>query len=211
MSPQKLNLSLKKLHIIILAAGSSSRLGQPKQLLKLGGKTLLAQICETALSIENQGVMVVLGAHCEAIKPAIEHLPMQVVYNEKWAEGMGGSIACGMAVLPETTDAVLLLLCDQPFVSTVFLKNLVEKWRYSNSHFVASQYGGSFGPPAVFSKKMFPELAALTGQQGAKKLMLAHAADMEVIDFPEGEKDIDTEADLALLHDFAKLKRSQQP
>ncbi|MBI1225093.1 MAG: NTP transferase domain-containing protein [Bacteroidetes bacterium] len=190
---------MEKLSIVILAAGSSSRLGQPKQLLKLGKKTLLAHICETALSIENQGVVVVLGAHCEAIKPTIEHLPVQLVFNEKWADGMGGSVSCGIANLPAEADGVLLLLCDQPFVSAAFLKNLVDRWRSTNSLIFASQYGSSFGPPAIFSKKLFPELTTLTGQQGAKKLMLSHQSEMALIDFPEGEKDIDIPADLALL------------
>lgn len=197
---------MEKLSIIILAAGSSSRLGQPKQLLKLGEKTLLAQICETALSIENQGVVVVLGAHCEAIKPAVGPLPTKVVFNEKWAEGMGSSIACGMSHLPENTDGVLLLLCDQPFVSTAFLEKLVEKWHSSDSLIVASQYGGSFGPPAVFHLKLFAELAALQGQQGAKKMMEKHRGELLLVDFPEGEKDIDTVRDLILLEEFLKVK-----
>lgn len=185
-------MSMKKPSILVLAAGASSRLGQPKQLLKLGGKTLLTQICETAVSIENQGVVVVLGALCEAIKPTLANLPVQVVFNEKWAEGMGSSIACGMKNLPEKSEAVLLLLCDQPFVTTVFLENLVEKWRTSDGAIVASQYGGSFGPPAIFDQKLFTELAELEGHQGAKKLMEKHRAELSLMDFPKGEMDVDT-------------------
>ncbi len=190
---------MPRLAILILAAGASTRLGQPKQLVRLGDKTLLAQICETALSIENQQVTVVLGAHCEATKPTVSHLPVQLVFNEKWAEGMGGSIACGMAHLPENTDAVLLLLCDQPFVTTAFLEKLVGKWHPSTSSIVASQYGGSFGPPAIFHQKLFGELAALGGQQGAKKLMEKHRSELITVDFPEGENDMDTPADLLQL------------
>ncbi len=190
---------MEKLSVVILAAGASTRLGQPKQLLKLGARTLLMQICETALSIENQGVVVVLGAHCEVIKPAVESLPVQVVFNEKWVEGMGSSIACGMSHLPENTDSVLLLLCDQPFVSTSFLEKLVEKWHFFGCAIVASQYGGSFGPPAIFHQKLFVELAALKGQQGAKKLMEKHRSEMSLVDFPEGEKDVDTPEDLGWL------------
>jgi molybdenum cofactor cytidylyltransferase len=185
----------RNIAIVMLAAGASTRLGQPKQLLRLGGKTLLAQICETALGVENQQVIVVLGANFEAIKPAIQHLPVQVFTNEKWAEGMGSSIACGMAHLPENADAVLLLLCDQPFVTTILLEKLVEKWRLSAASIVASAYGGSFGPPALFDQKYFPELAALQGQQGAKKLMEKHRENLKLVDFPEGATDIDTVED----------------
>ena len=193
---------MSKIGVLILAAGASTRLGQPKQLLRLGEKTLLAQICETALSIENQRVVVVLGANCEAIKPSIEHLPVKVVFNEKWAEGMGSSIACGMAHLPKKTEAVLLLLCDQPFVTPIFLEKLVEKWSTSDCSIVASQYGDSFGPPTIFHQKLFGELAALSGQQGAKKLMEKHRAELLLVDFPEGEMDIDTPEDLTHLQQF---------
>lgn len=185
----------KNIAIVVLAAGASTRLGQPKQLLRLGEKTLLAQICETALAVENQQVIVVLGAHCEAIKPAIEHLPVQVFTNEKWAEGMGGSIACGLAHLPENSDAVLLLLCDQPFVTPDLLKKLLEKWRSAECLIVASAYGSSYGPPAVFDQKLIAELAGLQGQKGAKKLMEKYRENLELVDFPEGATDIDTVED----------------
>ncbi len=189
---------MKSLCTIILAAGASTRLGQPKQLLLMGEKTLLAQICGAALTLENQRVIVVLGAYCEAIKPAIEQLQVEVFINENWQTGMGSSIACGMAHLPEGTDAVLLLLCDQPFVTPVFLKNLVGKWRSAPCLIAASAYAGTFGPPAIFDKKLFAELAALQGQQGAKQVMERHRVQMELVDFPEGAADIDTPEDVAV-------------
>ncbi|MCU0348867.1 MAG: nucleotidyltransferase family protein [Saprospiraceae bacterium] len=188
-----------KIAALILAAGASTRLGQPKQLVQLAGKTLLERACETALSIDNQAVVVVLGAHCEAIKPAIEHLPVKTHVNENWQAGMGSTIAFGMAQLPPDADAVLLLLCDQPFVTYDLLENLVGKWRENPSHVIASAYGGSFGPPAVFGKRYFAELAALNGQQGAKKLMERHREQRLLVDFPEGEMDVDTEEDLKRL------------
>jgi molybdenum cofactor cytidylyltransferase len=187
------------LHILLLAAGASTRLGQPKQLVRKRGKTLLEHACETAISIENQGLTVVLGAYCEAIKPAIEHLPMRIVVNENWETGMGSTIARGMASLPPDADSVLLLLCDQPFVSKGLLKDLVEKWRQYPDHIVASAYGGSYGPPAIFGKEYFDGLAALQGQQGAKKLMERHTDKLLLVDFPDGILDVDTPADLERL------------
>ena len=197
--------------IIVLAAGASTRLGQPKQLLRLGDKTLLAQICETALSIENQQVVVVLGANCEAIKPAVEHLPVEIIFNEKWSEGMGRSIACGMSQLRPDAGAVLLLLCDQPFVTTDFLSDLVGKWRNSPVQIVASSYAGTFGPPAIFDQKLFPELAALQGQQGAKKLMEKHRAQLALVDFPDGEKDVDTPGDWERIGELASQTIGRNP
>ncbi len=195
----------KNLHILLLAAGASTRLGQPKQLVHLDGQPLLEQACRTALSIENRGVTVVLGAHCGAIKPAVEHLPVRILVNENWESGMGSSIACGMASLPPNTDAVLLLLCDQPFVYTHLLNQLVAKWQQHPDHIAASSYGGSYGPPAVFGMEYFEGLAALQGQQGAKKLMQQHKDKLLLIDFPEGILDIDTPADLSrIFHETMK-------
>ena len=185
-----------KIAALILAAGASTRLGQPKQLVQLAGKTLLERACETALSIDNQAVVVVLGAHSEAIKSAIEHLPVKTLVNENWQTGMGSTITCGMSQLPPDADAVLLLLCDQPFVTYDLLEKLVGKWRNKLDHVIASAYCGSFGPPAVFGKRYFAELAALNGQQGAKKLMERHREQLLLVDFPEGEMDVDTEEDL---------------
>ena len=181
-----------KLTVVVLAAGASTRLGQPKQLLRLGKKTLLEQICETAMSVENQRVVVVLGAFCEAIKPTIAHLPVEIFVNEKWPTGMGSSIACGMSHLLTDTAAVLLLLCDQPFLTTDFLKKLVEKWRSSNCPIVASAYAETFGPPAIFDQKFFLELAELHGHQGAKGVMELHREQLALVDFPEGADDMDT-------------------
>ncbi len=185
-----------KIAALILAAGASTRLGQPKQLVQLAGKTLLERACETALSIDNQAVVVVLGAHSEVLKSAIEHLPVKTLVNENWQSGMGSTIACGMAQLPHDADAVLLLLCDQPFVTHDLLEKLVEKWQENPDHVIASAYSGSFGPPAVFGKRYFEELTALNGQQGAKKLMERHREQLLLVDFPDGEMDVDTEEDL---------------
>ena len=128
----------------------------------------------------------------------IEQLPVEVFVNENWLTGMGSSIACGMSHLPEGTDAVLLLLCDQPFVTPFFLKKLVEKWCSTDCHILASAYAGTFGPPAIFDQKLFPELAALQGLQGAKRVMERHREQMELVDFPEGAVDIDTPEDVAV-------------
>jgi molybdenum cofactor cytidylyltransferase len=198
-------MKMDTLHILLLAAGASTRLGQPKQLLVLGGQTLLERTCKAALSIDNHGVTVVLGAHCEAIRPAIAHLPVRTVLNERWNEGMGSSIACGMAHLPPDAGAVLLLLCDQPHVTGPYLQKLLRAFRSANADIAASAYGGSFGPPAIFGRRHFPDLAALSGHQGAKKLLERHRGQALAIDFPEGEVDIDTPTDCGLRIDGLRI------
>ena len=190
--------STEKIAIVLLAAGASTRLGQPKQLLKFGEKTLLEKITEVALSTGCQPVVIVLGAFFEKIQSEVVHMPVTILNNENWASGMGGTIACSMDFLmknhPET-EAVLLILCDQPHLSPEVLEKLVEEWRASGKSIVASEYGGTFGVPALFDKKLFPELAALDGEKGAKPVMLRHREEMEFVPFPEGKTDLDTPED----------------
>ncbi|MCC6724401.1 MAG: nucleotidyltransferase family protein [Saprospiraceae bacterium] len=191
----------KNIHVLMLAAGASTRLGQPKQLVKIGEATLLEHSLKTALSIENQGVTVVLGAYATEIKKAIEQLPVQIAINDNWQEGMGSTIACGMGLIPSDADAVLLLLCDQPAIHGGLLEKLIGKWMENSTKIIASAYGGSFGPPAIFGRSYFQELKMLQGQQGAKKLMERYKSEnLLLIDFPEGAFDVDTVDDLALLN-----------
>ncbi len=190
--------------IILLAAGTSSRLGQPKQLLPFGEKTLIEVMTDVALSTGSRPVVVVLGAFFDKIKPAIAHLPVTILKNENWSTGMGGTVACGMDFLmknhPET-EAVLLMVCDQPHVSVSVLKNLIETWQTGGAPIVASEYGGTFGVPAVFDQKMFAELAALDGEKGAKPLMLRHRSEMKLLPFSEGKIDLDTPEDFSRFKD----------
>ena len=103
---------------IILAAGSSSRLGEPKQLLTNNGKTLVRQITETALSLKTGPVVVVLGANQAPIQAELKDLPIQLVHNPNWQEGMASSLQTGLNYLSSTSiDAFLVLLTDQPFVT----------------------------------------------------------------------------------------------
>lgn len=184
--------------ILLLAAGASRRMGQPKQLLIFDEKTLLEKMAGAALSTGCRPVLIVLGAFFEKIQAEIGHLPVTILKNENWESGMGSTVACGMDFLiknhPETQAAVLML-CDQPHLSPAVLENLIQKWRESGAPIVASTYGGTFGVPAVFDQKMFAELAVLSGEQGAKPLMLRHREAMRLVPFPEGDTDLDTPED----------------
>lgn len=176
---------------MLLAAGSSSRLGQPKQLVRWDGTTLLRRAAELACAVSEGPVVVVLGAHAERCLPELEGLPLTPVVAPDWHEGMAASLRAGIAAVAHC-DAALVLLCDQPQLSHEHLQALCAAWE--PGQLVASDYGPHLGPPCVFDRAFFPELLALTGDQGARKLLQRHAP--RRVPFPGGLHDIDTPADL---------------
>jgi molybdenum cofactor cytidylyltransferase len=186
-----------KTGVIILAAGSSSRLGQPKQLLEFNGKTLLEIAVEAAQNSLAQSCVLVLGANADLIVEKIDHTKVDRVVNENWEKGMASSMQKGLKYLMENSDPdqVILMLSDQPFVNKEILNLLITNKINTNSEIIACRYKETFGVPVLFSKKYFPELLSLIGNEGAKKLVMAHQNDLYAIDFPKGEIDIDTRED----------------
>ncbi|MGZ3755920.1 MAG: nucleotidyltransferase family protein [Mucilaginibacter sp.] len=184
--------------VIILAAGASSRLGQPKQNLVFQGKTLLQRAIENAITSVCETVVVVLGGNAGAIQPVIANQPVSVIFNPDWQKGMASSIRCGLVELQRispTVSSALLMLCDQPFADAKVLNQLVLEKTNSDMLIVASSYSGTTGTPALFDKSLFPELLALTGQEGAKKLLAKHTDKALAVPFASGAIDIDTMAD----------------
>ncbi|HZT41860.1 MAG TPA: nucleotidyltransferase family protein [Chthonomonadaceae bacterium] len=193
---------MKNIAAIILAAGASERMGQPKQLLPYGGHSLLRHTVETALASCCRPVIVVLGAHAEAIKPEVEDAGVTVVINEAWKEGMSASIRAGLsAVQPrrQATDGALFLLCDQPLVTASLLDRLVTAFRVTGQPIAACDYDGVPGVPALFARSLFPELEALHGAEGAKQVLRRHRSRIACLPFPEGRFDIDTPQDFQAL------------
>ena len=182
--------------IIVLAAGNSSRLGRPKQLLPFGHSTLLYHAANTALASALGPVVVVLGAAEEKCRDALSGLPVTIITNPSWEEGMGNSIATGMQAINETSHrAAIIMLCDQPAITPKILRSLDEHQRATDKSIIASEYGGTLGPPALFTAEYFLQLRSLLGQQGAKSLF-RDASALSSLSCPEGEFDIDTEDDL---------------
>jgi molybdenum cofactor cytidylyltransferase len=185
--------------LILLAAGSSTRMGSAKQLLDFGGKPMLRFAAETAQASGCEPVIIVLGAHEAEIRPALADLDVEIIVNERWAEGMGTSIQAGLRAL-ENRDVcgAILALSDQPFVTSDFLRGLVEKHRESGRSIVAAQYSGTAGVPVFFTRQAFPLLMALKPDQGCKGVILGHPSDALLVDCPDAAKDIDTPEDYAL-------------
>ena len=179
--------------IIILAAGSSSRLGQPKQNLVYKGKTLLQRTIETAMASICETVVVVLGANAEVIKPTIANYSVEIIENTDWTEGMASSIRTGLKRVLQISpgeQSVILMLCDQPHVDTYLINMLVVA--KTKEGICASGYNDTIGPPVLFDAIYFGELLVLTGADGAKKVMQKHANQVKEIPFALGDVDIDT-------------------
>jgi len=185
-----------KIGLILLAAGRSERLGRPKQLLLFRGRPLLRHCCEVAIGAECfDRIVVVLGAFADEIRGATGKLPATVVVNRRWRAGMGSSIRRGMKEM-DGVDAVVLMLCDQPFVTAALLRRIVALYK-KGAALVACDYGGTFGPPTLFDRRYFEELKALEPDAGAKAVLMRHTDEMKCVHFPKGAIDIDTEEDLA--------------
>ncbi|MGB7209887.1 MAG: nucleotidyltransferase family protein [Pyrinomonadaceae bacterium] len=187
---------------LLLAAGGSSRLGQPKQLLQFNGKTLLRHAAEAMAASICDPIVVVLGAETARSTAEIEGLSVFQCLNENWKSGMSSSIKVGLAQLvkiaPEI-DAVLISLCDQPYVTAEMLNRFGEKFAASDASVVAAKYNGVAGVPALFSRELFGELSRLDGDKGARDLIRSRS-DIETIDLPEAAFDIDTLDDASKLY-----------
>jgi len=184
---------------ILLAAGRSSRLGQPKQLLRQGGQTLVRQMARMAMLLNVGPVVVVLGANEEPIRAEIADLPVQLIHNEQWQTGMASSLRVGLAAFAdESVDAFLVLLTDQPHVSPKLLHQLIDTRRQTGRGIVACQYGEPdfIGVPALFDVSYLPEFLNLTGDMGARKLIRQHTNDCATVPFPLGSVDLDTPNDV---------------
>jgi molybdenum cofactor cytidylyltransferase len=187
---------------VILAAGPSTRMGAPKQLLELEGQPLLVHAVNAALASPAWPVVVVLGANAEKIRPVLAQLPVLVTENAAWAEGMAASLRAGVTTLQQFSrrlDAALIALCDQPAFSAATIVQLITAQRTTGKSIVASRYAGRNGAPALFLREHFPTLTALTGEEGARALLNDHPERVATVDLPALALDLDTPADVAAL------------
>ena len=184
--------------LILLAAGGSARLGRPKQLLAYRDVTLLQHSLQTATACTARPVVLVLGANAEALQKEIKEVNVDTVLNSAWQEGMASSIRCGLKAITERNPAVegcLLMVCDQPYVTPELLNELIAIHQKTGKGIVACGYQDTFGPPVFFHQRFFQELLQLKGDTGARSIVREHPDMVDVIPFPEGTFDIDTEAD----------------
>jgi len=181
--------------VLILAAGASSRMGTPKQILPWKDTTLLGHAIRTAKASQTAKIFVVLGANSEEIRPTISEEGIVVLNNQNWQNGLGTSIAAGIEQFKTNEklyDAVLIMLVDQPLISADYLNQLIQSFHESKKGIVATAYGSRAGVPAIFSPTYFSELGKLNDDYGAKKILNNHDSDLITL-YPKGiEQDVDT-------------------
>lgn len=194
--------STSDLAVLILAAGSSSRLGQSKQLLSWKGVTLLEHAVRVAKGSGIENITVVLGANLEAHLEKISSCSVSIVHNPHWKLGMGSSLKAGLRTLQlEKAKGVIIMVCDQPMLDSAHLKKMIAHFDHSKKQIIASAYHQTTGVPVLFHQHWFDQLLSLSDTEGAKKIILQHPDFVIPVSFPGGEIDIDTMEDLPHLQE----------
>jgi len=184
--------------IIILAAGASRRMGQPKQLLKMTKQhTFVEHAILAAKGTICEQIVVVVGANAEAIQKVVALQQVPTVVNKNWQAGMGTSLQTGLQFLLEQTPdiaAVIISVCDQPYLSTTVFNQLIDKYQTTNAPIVAANYGKKMGVPALLDRQFFPELLALQADEGARRIIQNNLSILATVEFAAGAIDLDTKA-----------------
>lgn len=205
-----------RLAAVILAAGGSRRLGRPKQLLRYRGSTLIERAARLARDAAGSEVVVVVGDQRQRLRSLLHRRQragsggrrLTIATNARWADGLATSLETGIAALPATTDAALILLVDQAKIEARDIGRLVSQWRKRPGKPAAARYLGRAGVPAVIPRRFFRELSALTGDVGARQLLRRLGDDVSLVDMPAAAFDVDTPDDLESLNREAASRSS---
>ena len=189
---------------VILAAGMSSRMGETKQLIRLGENTLLEQVVEIVRSCRVDEIVLVLGYQAEIIKKRVGIKNLKVVINESYQQGMGTSLRTGLAALSSGTNAALIVLADQPFVRAETLNRLIDQYEQSGAQIAIPIYKGFRGNPVLLGRSVFPEVMALTGDIGCRAIFGNHVEGIVkvLVDDIGILLDLDTKGDVEKLREF---------
>lgn len=194
-------MQAKTCAVVILAAGASTRLGRPKQLLPFQNQSLVRRLVSEAKKCTPTVVVVTGSGHDQMVKELKEEQVL-VVENKDWAQGMGSSIKKGMEKLKSleiNVRAVILAVCDQPFVTAALFTDMIDLQKCSGKKIVACSYADTVGTPVLFERMYFDALQQLNGSEGAKKLVQHYATDVAFMPFPQGAIDINTQEDYEAL------------
>lgn len=186
---------------VVLAAGGSSRMGEPKQLLTITGQPMVRRVTETVCAAGLENVVVVVGAHAQRVKAALKGLPVRVVLNRRWAEGMSTSLAIGLRALGSDVQAALVVLADQPGLTVELLRSLTAHYQTTRAPIVAPFYRGRRGNPVLFDRTLFAELQAVKGDQGGRALLTRYRSSVEEVAVDDAAVliDVDTRQDYRAL------------
>jgi 4-nitrophenyl phosphatase len=207
---------LKRIGAVILAAGASTRFGQPKQLLDWDGVPLLVHVVDVVVAAGLGPTIVALGCLAESVRAALDAaayrrgwVSVQTVMNWRWEEGMSTSVQVGLSALPPETEGAVFLQCDQPLITPDLLRSLVTRFEETDASIVHPTHAGQRGTPVLFSRRLFAELAAVTGDEGGRSLITRHAQDVATVQVtdPTVLADIDTPDEYERLRNAASGSR----
>lgn len=187
---------------IVLAAGGSARLRQPKQLVRINGESLLRRTIRIAAEAGCTSIFVVLGKDGPKLALEAEGFDAEIVLNENWSGGMASSLKSGLSAALRANpqqESVLLLVCDQPQLEVTLLQSIMKAHARERPPITASRYAGTLGVPAIFSRPLFAELFDLTADEGARRILQHHREEAVQIEFPGGAFEVDTPEDLRKL------------
>jgi molybdenum cofactor cytidylyltransferase len=180
---------------VVLAAGSSRRMGQNKLLLRMEGETLVARVARRAAAAGLNPVIVVLGHEAERVRLALEGVACRTVVNDGHARGQASSFRAGIAALPEATRAAVVLLADMPRVTVEMIAALVARYREAPAPLVISEYEGVAAPPTLYDRSLFSDI--LSSDTPGRDVVRRHRASAGVVQWPADRlADLDEPADL---------------
>lgn len=184
---------------ILLAAGGSTRLRKPKQLIKVDGESALKRSTRLLESVTGRRTLVVLGCMHDRIRRELRDLHSTIILNPNWKTGMASSLKMAIHALPRSADGALILTCDQLELEPEDLQRLADKWEDSPNDCVAARYSDTLGVPVIFPKSQFGGFNDLCGDSGAKALIGENGATLHEIELPHAAFDLDTPEDLEAL------------
>lgn len=188
---------------VVLAAGSSARMGRTKLMLSTMGRPMLQCVLDTLRKTKLEGVVVVLGASEGEVRRSIRFQEEKVVVNVRYAEGMSASLKAGIASVEKGTDAVLVVLGDMPLLSAATVDRLIGAYKRSKNKVVVPTYHGRRGNPVIIDKSLFTEVMKLGGDVGAKAVVAANRA--STLEVPV--EDIGTVVDVDRMADYEALRK----
>ena len=180
---------------VVLAAGASRRMGRPKQLLPLGGRTLLDAVLATARRARLDEIVLVLGAEAERIAGTVDTGGVRVVVAADHAEGMGASLRAGVSALGPEVERVVVLLGDQPRVTPELVDAVLDRHRDSGLSAAAACAGGVPGPPVVADRRLWPQLLGACGDRGLRSVLRANPEMVATLSVEGVTVDVDTPDD----------------
>jgi molybdenum cofactor cytidylyltransferase len=181
---------------VVLAAGSSTRMGTNKLLLDIGGESLVRRSVRAAIEAGVEEVVVVLGHDERRVRVELEGLRCRMVVNPDHADGAGTSVRTGVREVGRDVDALVVVLADMPFVTAEMIATLVARYRATRAPVVVSHYGEVQAPPTLYDRALFDELRQTPGERGARQVVRRHEAEAAIVEWPEAAlRDVDVPAD----------------